>query len=336
VAHAAAAQADEVAFVEASAGRTTYYVGEPVRVRLALGVRRELLEDGLVQLFRRPLDVPMQLTAPWLRGLPGAPALPEAPASTGVTLALNEEVVRVHASEERISGGARYAVFELERAFLPERAGELVFQAPELRLAWATRFEDDFLDGRVPADRRELVVHGAPLTLSILPLPEEGRPPGFAGAVGRFSVSAAVQPYEVDLGQSMELTLTVGGEGQRGEPPRLDLPGFHVRGVIRRGDAFVYDVAPRTAEVSEVPALPFAYFDPGPPAGYVSAASEPLPIRVRPASSAASGAPAPATDSGPGREQFPLRTVAIMLGVLVVVHLLLGAWRRMRRAKRES
>ena len=319
-----------MAFVEASSRRDSYYVGEPLRVRLTLGVRRELIADGLVQLFRRPLELPVQLSAPWLAGVPGAVALPAEAATTGVTITLDEEVVRVHQAAERTANGVRFAVFELERVLVPERAGALVLPAPELRLAYATRFEDGFLDGRVPADRRDLVVRGAPLALTILPLPEEGRPPGFAGAVGRFTVSATVEPYNVDLGESLELSLSVVGEGQRGNPPRLDLPGFHVRGVITRDAAFVYDVAPESAEVSAIPPIPFVYFDPGPPPSYVSVASEPLPIRVRAAENGGGPRPAPPAESPGGREERAVWTVAISVGVLVAVHLLLGVWRRRR------
>lgn len=278
------------AFVELATPRDTYYVQESIRLRLRLGFEREFFEENGIQLFHRRLDVPLQLEAPWLENLPGAILLAgeaDGPGGPRLSFALGDDRAEAAQVEDRLVEGRTFTVLELERSYLPTTPGPLAIPAPLLRFAYATRFEEDFINGRVPADRREASVTGQPLTLTILPLPAEGRPDEFSGAVGRFAVRAEARAR--DEGDGLELVLTIEGEGNLGgfEAPRLDgLQGFHVYGRIeeRSGTrrAFTYDLAPLAATVREVPPIPFTFFDAGPPAGYRTVRTAPIPLAVPP------------------------------------------------------
>lgn len=345
LAAAAPAQEPARAFVELATDAPEPWLHEPFAVRVRVGLERALLEDGLVPLFSRPLDVPVQLHVPWWDGLPErAAALAGAPAGAdarAATLALDERPVAARRLADEERGGRTYALLELERRLLPERAGELELAPATLRLAWATRFQEGLLGTRTPLDRREEHLASAPLVLRVRALPDEGRPADFSGAVGRFHVRAEARPTALAAGESLALTLTVEGPGaaRLADAPRLErLPGFHVRGVVAGepdgADArrFVYDLAPESAAVRALPPVSFSYFDPTPPAGYVTVRTERIPLEVRPAPAQ----DAPATDAG-ARDAAPVDApedapawAPLVLPLGLVAALGLAAWLALR------
>jgi hypothetical protein len=324
--------ASGLAFVELGAARDTYLAGEAFRLRLRFGFERESL-PGLVQLFPRPLDLPAQVLAPGLEHLDGAHFLGAEEQEEGASFVLGERIARATRAADEERAGRVYAVFEYERALAATRPGELVLAAPLLGFAHATSFREDFVLGAVPLDRRHLSVHGRATSITILPLPEEGRPPEFTGAIGRFTLRASAEPRELVEGQSLKLTVVVEGEGDlsRSEPPHPDgLAGFHLQGtLVERGPerlTAIHDLVARSTTVRAIPPLRFAFFETTPPAGYRTLATEPIPIVVRPP--AASEAQPSTTDTGPsGRGHFLVRWLpwAILLAALAL------AWRARRR-----
>lgn len=275
--------------VAVESARKEYWLGEPVPVRVRIEIDGTFLRENALPLTLRKTDVPVLLEAPWLKGLAAGPG--------DATLAVNDDVVAARRSEER---GA--TILWIERTLRPEKAGDLELAAPVLRFASATRFEEDALGARVALDRTESSVKGAPLVIRILPLPAEGRPAGFSGGVGRFTMTATADATEVEAGKSLHLILTVTGEGDLSAiaAPRLEgLAGFHVLGRLDGGDAtkrtFTYEISPLTAEVAAIPSIPLDTFDPAPPAGYRVARTTAFPLRVRPG---ATPATPPETGSG--------------------------------------
>lgn len=315
-----------IAFVETEVARGTYFVHEPIRVRVRFGFEERFLRDDVIQLFRRELDVPAQLQAPWLDVAPGDAGYAEDGGdTTGPSFALNGGVAR-GTRRDVVRDGRRFTVIELERRRLASVPGELAIPAPLLRFAYATRFRDDSIRGRVALDRVDAFVAGEGVALRIQGLPEEGRPPDYGGAVGRFTVSAEARPREVEVGASLELVLRIEGEGNLGSfhAPRLhELDGFRVLGALEERDegalVATYDLAPRSDRVSEVPAIRFTYFEPPPPAtaaevreaGYRTVETPAIPIRVR-----ARPLEAPAAKAAPRAEE-PRRSVPI--GTLVAL-----------------
>jgi hypothetical protein len=281
----AALGGEERAFVELHAERERCFAGEAIRLRLRFGFDRAYFAEHGVPLFMQPMDVPLQVTAP--REILGLRPLADPPDDRPRrTFALGEEVVAAGLAGDETRGGRAFTVLEIGRRYLCERAGDIFVPAPTLRYRHATRFEEDFVTGRVAVDPRDTVVAGAPLTLRVQPLPAE-HPPGFAGAVGRFAIRAAADRTSVDAGATLRLTLSIEGEGNLEvlPPPRLDaLFGFHVYGAIDeggvRGRTVTYDVAPLSAAITEVPQVPFVFFDPA-AEEYRVARTEPIPLAVR-------------------------------------------------------
>jgi hypothetical protein len=200
-------------------------------------------------------------------------------------------------------GGRTFRLFEVRRTLVAEAAGEVVLAAPVVRYSYATRFREDALGGRVPEDRHDAVVRGEPLDLLVKPLPEEGRPEGFGGAVGRFTVEAALAEGGPGV---LRVEVRIRGEGNlaRFDPPRLDgLEGFHGLGVLDdRGvpvRTVTYDLAPEKG-VAALPPIRLPQFDPVEERWRV-AETAPIPVlagAVAPAVGGAAEEPAAVCDTG--------------------------------------
>lgn len=320
--------------------RATVYVGEALRLTIVVDVGRAFLETRMVQPFRRELDVPVQVQAGWLAEL----TAPAARASAGPTFALGSEVVHADALE-RLSGdppgedgrGPR-VVLGVERRLPTTRVGPLRLGPPTVRFAYAESFRDDLLQGRVPSERLDAFVTGEGLELDVVPLPAEGRPALFSGAVGRFEVRGEVDRHALRVGDSLVFTLVVEGEGnlERFEPPRLALAGFDVRGTLDDRDAdhedgrrvVRYDLAPNATSVAGVPPVPFAFFDPGPPAAWRVVETDWIELDVRPGP--ATAAPAPVRE-GRGAASRSRATAWIVGGALAAA---VAVWFGLRRRAR--
>lgn len=315
----AQALADD-AFVELRCPRATCFAGEEVEVGVRFGFDAAFLAEGLVPLFRRRLDVPAQIAAPWLDGLADAAVrLRPPPAGAGSTLAVNDDEAGAARLPDEDRGGRAFAVFELAAVVVPRAPGELELGAPSLRFAGATRFEDDLAQGRVAMDRTEVELAGEPLRLSVLALPEEGRPAGFTGAVGSFALAAEASPRSLTAGTSLKLVLSISGSGDLYgfEAPALDdLPGFHSRGHVEERAAelrvITYDLAPRGPEVAAVPPIELPFFDPEPPGAYRLARSEAIALSVLPAAEPEGSQPPPA-ETGGGRRRFAVIAAGLAL-----------------------
>lgn len=292
VAHA---PSEEPAFVELATPRDSCYVQEPIHLTIRFGVEEEFLWTRAVQPFRQRLDLPVQVVAPWTDALPGAEALGSVESILGLaepagpTFVLNDGVRHARQRGDRVVDGRRFRVYEIEAMFLPTRAGELRVPAPALRLVHATRFEESLLDERRPLDQEELLVSGEPLAIRVHPLPEEGRPWAFTGAVGSFTARAEVDSREVHLGESLTLELEITGKGNLAwfeTPDWRELGELRVLGVLSEvtptARVFRFDLAPVSVAAREVPEIAFAYFDPSPPEGYRYAVTEPIEIFVEP------------------------------------------------------
>jgi len=103
-----------------------------------------------------------------------------------------------------VDGGARRTTFTVELDLIPERAGEI-------RLGPVDVLFDVAPEGRGgPAER--LRQAGEASILDVRPLPDEGRPASFDGLIGRFAVRARTEATEVNVGDPIELTVTVLGQ----------------------------------------------------------------------------------------------------------------------------
>lgn len=105
--------------------------------------------------------------------------------------------------------------------------------------------------------------------LTVKPLPEKGKPTGFGGAVGQFEFQVSARPLAVHPGDPVTLTMTLSGKGNfdRITPPALpDDSAFRLFGDAVRTQQetlvqFEQVISPRTADIKEIPSIPFSFFD---------------------------------------------------------------------------
>lgn len=284
---AGAAQADvsDRVAVELAAERSRVFAGEPFRIVVRIAIDETFLRENVVQPFRRALDLPVRVELPWL-GEPGQDVSVGGAVAEGASLVLNDELAHARRGEPRTIDGERFLVFEVARQVVARRPGELRVPAPRVHVDHATRFRESFLDGRVPEDRRTVVIDGEALEVRVAELPAMGRPADFSGVVGTVTAEATVDRTAVEVGESLQLTLLIAGEGnlEALQPPGADrFPGFHVIGRIEspsaEGRTFVYELAP-VRHVREVPAIELSFFDPAPPGRYRVARTEPIALEV--------------------------------------------------------
>lgn len=320
-------------FLEVRASPSPAFVQQPVTLRLRVGYDSAFFDEHAAPLFRQAMDVPVHVRAPWIRTLPaGAEATPP-PGQDAARLrfALNDDVVAGRVVGETLRDGRTYTVFEVVWRYLPSEPGPLRLEAPTLRFVTATRFDEDFVGGRTAVDPTDVVVEGPATALQVLPLPVAGRPEIFAGAVGRYTVRSRTDRRVVDLGEVLRLTLVIEGEGNLDllDTPRLDdLAGFHVYGRLDdRGSplrTIVYEVAPVAAEVTQVPAIPLAFFDPGPPHGYHVVRTEPIALEVRAVGELPGTSPAPEEEARTDAWTWWALLLVVLAGACVTIYVLRG------------
>lgn len=170
------------------------------------------------------------------------------------------------------------------------RAGRIVRQTGRAR---TRHLFEDFIGGGMfdRAERRPLDLAAEPVKLLVRPLPAEGRPESFSGAVGSCEWEVGVRPTELAEGDPVTVTMAIRGDAnlEAVNAPRFDLgPSFRVYDpkLVSKGDnprekVFEQVVIPRDERVKEIPALAFSFFDPQARA-YRTVTRGPFPLVVRP------------------------------------------------------
>jgi hypothetical protein len=267
----------ELGYLELAERPERVHEGQPFVVDLRLGW--DLGIDQKVNMAN--------LVLPWWGELPGTLEVDSPTAATRsklIQVNLNSsgriDVRDLGRQEVR---GRPFRVLQLRRTFVATRPGPLSF--PESFL------EFGFVGSGFFDTRKETYHVGFPaFELEVAPLPEEGRPLDFSGAVGSVRALASVDRRDVDAGDSIKLSVEWFGDAnlefvEPPDPSRMEaFDRFRLYGTTDRfsGDRrrVVYDLAPISAEVTEIPALPLSVFDPAAGA-YTTVATEPIAIRVR-------------------------------------------------------
>lgn len=183
----------------------------------------------------------------------------------------------------------KYFVFVIEKKVSPGREGPFDFGSVAVSYNYPKRFTSR---GFEPLRLRAIAKTP---TLNIKPLPTEGRPADFNGAIGRYMIAAFVKPAEIPVGDPITLTLEISGEGslEQLSPPRLNqveelTRDFEVSGESLAGELrgnkkiFSQTIRPRREDVTQVPSVPISFLN-AKTGKFESAWSQPIPIKVRPA-----------------------------------------------------
>ncbi len=260
-----------------------------------------------------------------------------------------------------VVGGQRYHVYRLWRmALFGLSAGERTL--PPARLTFSTN------RGMFGSGRR-IRVRTKPVKLSILPLPTEGRPAGFASTnVGQYKLRATVDARTVPAGKAVLLKVALSGVGniENARLPEIkDIDGFRVfpptvktedktslNGIQGTKSAEILLMPTRGGRL-QVPALSLPIYDPG-RKGYERLSTPSIAIVVNGEPVAAPAIQAAPTKAEPKEVKLqPLHVradvsawspppfvtrpffVALALPPLLFVLLLLGEW-GWARAQRQT
>ena len=171
--------------------------------------------------------------------------------------------------------GKTFWVEEHVRKLYPQRTGRIVLAPTELIL---------------PLRQGRKTLKTAPLTLTVQPLPEIGKPLHFSGAIGEYQISAQLERGWVEVGSALTLVVRVSGRGnmQTVTPPKLPtMVGVVVNGPNLSQDstptsrAYAYTLTPAQTGTLRIPSIQYPYFDPS-RAVYATTQTAPIPLSVRP------------------------------------------------------
>jgi tetratricopeptide (TPR) repeat protein len=131
--------------------------------------------------------------------------------------------------------------------------------------------------------------------IEVREIPIADRPADYRGAVGKYRIVSQANETNVKAGDPITLLLGVAGTGPMDlvqAPPLAELPALtrdfkvpneplagYVKGVQK---VFQTTIRPRLAGITEIPPIPFSYFDPE-IGKFITTESAPIPIHVAPA-----------------------------------------------------
>ncbi len=170
--------------------------------------------------------------------------------------------------------GRTFWVEEYTHKLYPKKTGQIIIAPAELFLP-------------LPQGRRTLKTK--PLTLTVQPIPEIGRPPHFNGAIGEYQISAEIERGWIEAGRALTLTVRISGHGniQTVTPPTLPaIAGVMVSRpnpfeVTPTSRGYVYTLTAARRGIFRIPAIAYAYFDPT-RGVYATTQTTPIPVSVRP------------------------------------------------------
>ena len=126
---------------------------------------------------------------------------------------------------EQIVNGENYVVFGFQTGITPVKSGALEIPASSLEARLQVPgspppgFADIFqqFGGALPpgmfTSTRDVSIQTKPVTLEVVPVPKEGKPENFSGAIGKFKMEASVSPKKAAPGDPVTIKVLVTGQG---------------------------------------------------------------------------------------------------------------------------
>ncbi|MHC4156639.1 MAG: BatD family protein, partial [Planctomycetota bacterium] len=188
--------------------------------------------------------------------------------------------------------GRDWNLVVLRKVLIPKSPGRMELAPANVSTNVAVGRSRRFLGPRY--QYRRFMVSSQALTLTVLALPDENKPPEFYGLVGRYTISASATPTKVSVGDPITLTIKVGGSKflkpvqwpDLEQIPRMSenfkIPSQRSSPTIANSfKVFTQTIRANNDKVSAIPPIPLAIFDPD-KGRYVVARTQPIPITVAP------------------------------------------------------
>jgi hypothetical protein len=303
---AAVNSGDEVAFLRLTFPKDKVYVGECGVARMELYLRDDV--QGLEQ---------FQMTSSSTDGF-----------STGKITELQNQRRRVQV------GNRVYTVIPVAVPLTVTRTGSLAlgpFTANVVVDLPAQGGPENF--GGMPnfpgfrsmfSQQKRLSLATEPVNVESLSLPDKGRPANFTGAVGDFTMTSTAGPTTVTVGDPVTVRVQISGRGDFGgvtlpeQPAWKNFKLYPPTTKLETGDAFGLQgtktfeqiISPENAEVKELPAFSFSFFNPND--GQYHTLTEPgVALTVKAAAAtpmpALASAQKPVQDNQPPQDVLPIK-----------------------------
>ncbi|NQT23139.1 MAG: BatD family protein [Candidatus Omnitrophica bacterium] len=179
--------------------------------------------------------------------------------------------------------GVNYAVLKYDTWFFAVETGAFMIEPISVKFNIARRREKtsggepDILNDNEKfykefigaADSRSMKLETEPFKINVLPLPTKNMPESFKGAVGSFTFDAEVHPKKIRLGETVTLTMKIGGSGNftmLSVPEISGLEGAEIYDpmVMRKDESAVFTqvIKAESSKFSSIPGIIFSYFNP--------------------------------------------------------------------------
>lgn len=198
-----------------------------------------------------------------------------------------------------VHNGKDSILLSFSKVLIPKHSGEVEISPTSVsadvavgRVQPQERFFDSFFGSQ--KEYKRFMVSSQPLKLTVLPLPEKGKPSGFYGLVGQYTISASAAPTQVNVGDPVTLTIKIGGSKylKPVQWPALEqiselaqnfkMPSEKASPTIENGyKIFSQTVRANNDKVAMIPSIPLAYFD-AEKGEYAVAKTEPIKLEVSP------------------------------------------------------
>ncbi len=297
-------QGDRFIFAEIEVQPRSLYVTETFTARLTIGIRKVEINGTIlkIDLLRKVLDQGRSQFSVFSDG-------------------------SVNKTERWLKDSSgtrhRYEVFHVTKQVRAEQIGANAVGPVFLKANYPTKIRRGFFGRHEVSRTRRETARVQALTVEVKAPPERGRPPDYAGAIGRFSMSVTAKPTRVEQGQPVTLAISITGsplEGVAGpdltrQPElasRFDYTGEELVGDME-GIAKVFRRAIFPKQVGEqtIPPIAWCYFDPR-DERYVAVTSDPITITVDPATATQTTITLPGgTESQPQKTSLTVLTGGI-------------------------
>ncbi len=175
--------------------------------------------------------------------------------------------------------GNNYQTYILKKSIIiPQKFGKLILDPMEatLQVSLPTKRRDMW--GRWITKRQDMLVKSPAKEIQIKPLPLEGKPANFNGAVGNFAIQSNLTGDSINTNETVSLNITINGVGnlplfkipnlksipdiEAYEPKSADKLKYRTSGINgKKEDQYI--LIPRHKGTYTIPGFEFSYFNPG-------------------------------------------------------------------------
>ena len=207
-----------------------------------------------------------------------------------------------HVSQRAVQHkGKSFLLVSFNKVLIPRQAGQIDMGTSSVSAALAVsraRSRDPFLDNfRFFSSQKKyqrFAVNSQPLKLTVLPLPEQGKPGGFYGLVGRYTIESSAEPTKVSVGDPITLTIKIGGSRylKPVQWPELEeisklarnfkIPSQKASPTIQDNmKVFTQTIRANNDKINQIPSIPLAFFDVD-KGTYIESQTAPIELEVAP------------------------------------------------------